>query len=245
MDDSYSSTGSDSGKDDTTTEGDDGGKTDDTGSQTSGSVSVPKSRPEAGTSGVPNKSAKIKRGPGRPPGSGTKNNGKALKKGLMGKLKIKLGSQLPLKRPRGRPPKNKTMQQLYLIKGAAGKKIRPGPNMPKRRGPGRPKGSKTKKTSIPGEKGEKPAVTAPKKRKVSVNGDTEGMNGGTTTEGAEEKEGELRAFWRPPSDSKPLLDTVFITDVTSNMLTITVRESTTDKGFFKAREPLPEEPVSS
>jgi len=260
-DGSGSGSGSESSKEGTiTTEGDDGGKTDETGSQTSDGVSSTKSRPESVPGEMSSKTAKVgggKRGPGRPPGSGTKNpTGKSSKKGssLMGKLKIRLGgkSQSHLKRPRGRPPKNKTMQQLYRDIGAGGKKIRPG-ILPQRRGPGRPKGSKTKpkpQIQLSGAPGDKPAdkpstgPTAPKKRKLSVNGDAEGVNGGA--EGKGEGEEELRAFWRPPADTKPLLDTVFITDVTSNMLTITIRESTTDKGFFKPREePQPDEPVTS
>ena len=47
---------------------------------------------------------------------------------------------------------------------------------------------------------------------------------------------EVRAFWKPPPEAKPLLDQVFITDVTSGSLTITIRESTSDAGFFKQRE---------
>lgn len=47
---------------------------------------------------------------------------------------------------------------------------------------------------------------------------------------------ELRTFWKPPPESKPLLDQVVITDVTAGSLTITIRESTSDVGFFKTRE---------
>ena len=34
---------------------------------------------------------------------------------------------------------------------------------------------------------------------------------------------------------KPLIDQIVITDVTSNLVTVTVRESNTDKGFFRKR----------
>lgn len=34
---------------------------------------------------------------------------------------------------------------------------------------------------------------------------------------------------------RPLIDQIFITDVTSNLVTVTVRESYTDKGFFRKR----------
>lgn len=51
-------------------------------------------------------------------------------------------------------------------------------------------------------------------------------------------EEDSRAFWTPPPETKAVLDKVMITDVTSNMLTITVRESSTDTGFFKTA-PIP------
>ena len=45
-----------------------------------------------------------------------------------------------------------------------------------------------------------------------------------------------RTFWRPPEEARPMLDQVFITDVTANRVTVTVRESHTDTGFFRKRE---------
>jgi len=41
-------------------------------------------------------------------------------------------------------------------------------------------------------------------------------------------------FWRPPTDadSRRVLDQISITDVTANALTVTIRESTTQAGFF-------------
>lgn len=47
---------------------------------------------------------------------------------------------------------------------------------------------------------------------------------------------ETRTFWRPPEEVRPILDQVFITDVTANRVTVTVRESHTDTGFFRKRE---------
>ncbi|MEE6527236.1 hypothetical protein FKM82_028469, partial [Ascaphus truei] len=38
--------------------------------------------------------------------------------------------------------------------------------------------------------------------------------------------------WRPPKDN---LEKVVVTDVTSNFLTVTIKESSTDQGFFKAK----------
>lgn len=47
---------------------------------------------------------------------------------------------------------------------------------------------------------------------------------------------DTRTFWRPPEEARPILDQVFITDVTANRVTVTVRESHTDTGFFRKRE---------
>ena len=47
---------------------------------------------------------------------------------------------------------------------------------------------------------------------------------------------DMRTFWRPPEEARPILDQVFITDVTANRVTVTVRESHTDTGFFRKRE---------
>ncbi len=47
---------------------------------------------------------------------------------------------------------------------------------------------------------------------------------------------EVRAFWKPPAETKPLLDQVSITDVTTGSLTITIRESASEVGFFRSRE---------
>ena len=43
-----------------------------------------------------------------------------------------------------------------------------------------------------------------------------------------------QTFWRPPTDaeSRRVLDQISITDITANALTVTVRESTTQDGFF-------------
>jgi hypothetical protein len=53
-----------------------------------------------------------------------------------------------------------------------------------------------------------------------------------------------RIFWQPPPDSVNLWNKVFVTDVTANMITVTFRESTTDKGFFRPRENEDETNVS-
>ena len=44
---------------------------------------------------------------------------------------------------------------------------------------------------------------------------------------------EMKAFWRPAPTAKPLLDNVLITDVSSNSLTVTIRECSTPAGFFR------------
>lgn len=45
---------------------------------------------------------------------------------------------------------------------------------------------------------------------------------------------EKRHYWVPSPEAKELLDKVCITDVTSDLVTVTVKECTTDKGFFTA-----------
>jgi len=44
-----------------------------------------------------------------------------------------------------------------------------------------------------------------------------------------------QTFWRPPTDaeSRHVLDQISITDVTANALTVTIRESATQDGFFR------------
>ena len=48
--------------------------------------------------------------------------------------------------------------------------------------------------------------------------------------GGEEQKSKDCTCWR-----KPLIDQIFITDVTMNLVTVTVRECYTDKGFFRKR----------
>ncbi|XP_033739633.1 LOW QUALITY PROTEIN: chromobox protein homolog 8-like [Pecten maximus] len=47
---------------------------------------------------------------------------------------------------------------------------------------------------------------------------------------------EQRDYWRPPSDVKTMLDHVMVTDVTTTGGTITVRESSSNSGFFQERD---------
>ena len=50
---------------------------------------------------------------------------------------------------------------------------------------------------------------------------------------------DMKDYWRPPTDVKFLLDNVMITDVTMDEgegLSITIRESTSDVGFFHERD---------
>lgn len=58
---------------------------------------------------------------------------------------------------------------------------------------------------------------------------TENNQTDTNAEGENENPEDCTC-WR-----RPLLDQIFITDVTSNLVTVTVRESYTDKGFFRKR----------
>lgn len=52
----------------------------------------------------------------------------------------------------------------------------------------------------------------------------------------ENKEVEVKNYWCPPADVKPVIDNVFITDVTTDAVTITFRESTAEDGFFRKRD---------
>lgn len=45
-----------------------------------------------------------------------------------------------------------------------------------------------------------------------------------------------RTVWKLPDKSKLLLDKVCITDVTANAFTVTVRESSTQDGFFRSQD---------
>lgn len=49
------------------------------------------------------------------------------------------------------------------------------------------------------------------------------------------KRSSKQIFWRPPTDadSRRVLDQISITDVTANALTVTIRESATQDGFFR------------
>ena len=50
------------------------------------------------------------------------------------------------------------------------------------------------------------------------------------------KKSSKQTFWRPPTDadSRRVLDQISITDITANALTVTVRESATQDGFFRS-----------
>ena len=64
------------------------------------------------------------------------------------------------------------------------------------------------------------------------------MEGSGRNESFEEDKGikkSKQTFWRPPTDadSRRVLDQISITDVTANALTVTIRESATQDGFFR------------
>ncbi|XP_074649366.1 uncharacterized protein LOC141904638 [Tubulanus polymorphus] len=56
---------------------------------------------------------------------------------------------------------------------------------------------------------------------------------------------DSRIYWSPPANIKPLLDSVSITDVTTNNMTVTIKECTTDWGFFRSRTTENHSSVSS
>ncbi|XP_071129896.1 chromobox protein homolog 8-like isoform X1 [Mytilus edulis] len=51
-----------------------------------------------------------------------------------------------------------------------------------------------------------------------------------------QKSMEIKNYWTPPTSIKSVLDQVKITDVTSADATITIREATSEDGFFKNRD---------
>ena len=61
------------------------------------------------------------------------------------------------------------------------------------------------------------------------------QNGSTVVEKEPEVKDD-RSFWKPPVKPKPVLEQVFITDVTSDRLTVTVRECNSESGFFQSRD---------
>ena len=60
-----------------------------------------------------------------------------------------------------------------------------------------------------------------------------GVNGHTDSL---QVETNSRTVWKLPDKSKLLLDKVCITDVTANAFTVTVRESSTQDGFFRSQD---------
>ena len=76
-----------------------------------------------------------------------------------------------------------------------------------------------------------PAKISPKPTKIESPKDAEERQSEIGVESVDRKDNnEACTCWR-----KPLIDQIFITDVTSNLVTVTVRECYTDKGFFRKR----------
>lgn len=116
-----------------------------------------------------------------------------------------------------------------------------------RRMRGRPKGSKNKVKAWPW-------VGAKQSKKNKQNSfplatETFEVDNFTSTEWPEVEDSDRResleddrnskkskqTFWRPPTDadSRRVLDQISITDITANALTVTIRESATQDGFFR------------
>lgn len=64
----------------------------------------------------------------------------------------------------------------------------------------------------------------------------------TTTAAAAAPTADCGSVWLPPLGVRSLLDKVCITDVTANTLTVTIRECTTDEGFFSLTTLVASEP---
>lgn len=113
---------------------------------------------------------------------------------------------------------------------------------------GRPKGSKNKVKKWPW----RAAKQLDKNKQISFQLTTDTLDVGNFSardwpqiavedcdrrESLEESNGGKKSkqtFWRPPTDadSRRVLDQISITDVTANALTVTIRESATQDGFF-------------
>ena len=225
------------------------------GSVRSKTSSSPTGNSEEAAPGSADNPIKIKRGPGRPKGS--KNIPKHLKVKLKSK---KLQSQKGhKKRGPGRPPKNPAAVAAAKLKVKKSSKLAAA----KSSNLGKAGRKSTKFLVRSSDNGSQPGPSGSKKRRISSKSsavsDQNGnihkhLNGTSSDTSASNSENErdrvivegssgnappandTRAFWRPPEESRPLLDRVFITDVTANDVSITIRESTTDAGFFKKRD---------
>ncbi|KAK6171600.1 hypothetical protein SNE40_019751 [Patella caerulea] len=168
----------------------------------------------------------VKRGPGRPPKyprppgwvPPAKKNA-ALKKARKTKVKLLKSGEVKPKNPVGRPRLKDKDKKRPKLKVKVPKEIR----------------KKQNKTNYM-KNGH---------NKVQANGENSQINDKLAdrieqSEKAfakyDEKPVELKNYWSPPVSVKPVLDNVFITDVTSDSETITIRECSSDSGFFKPRE---------
>ncbi|KAK2160781.1 hypothetical protein LSH36_127g13014 [Paralvinella palmiformis] len=201
---------------------------------------------------------KIKRGPGRPPSvlkihlqSGQQKakrpRGRPPKNPLAASRKLagrRSRKRLTSGKALGRPPGSKDKKPRRKAK----ERKPTGDGSLKREdcsslsdsavGDGGPSSAKKRKDSL-GEKasGENGKVGDGSKTNGMANGSTTSTGDGShRNDGGDESRLDSRAFWTPPEETKPLLDQVFITDVTTNMVTVTVRESPTCQGFFRKRE---------
>ncbi|XP_067673035.1 chromobox protein homolog 8-like [Haliotis asinina] len=177
----------------------------------------------------------VKRGPGRPPKYPRppgwvppKPKPKHKLKGPPGRRKPQI--VVPGKRKVGRPPSAKRLkQQQYALKLAEEAKLK-------------------EKENVSGDTGirnghsgnNKPNGDAKKISDPSIyNFSDVNSNLQTPAESVKVKEKavETKSYWSPPSSIKPILDQVCITDVSlRDSITITVRECTSDSGFFRKRE---------
>ena len=145
----------------------------------------------------------------------------------------KKNHELQIKRGRGRPPKQLSLQKFSL---GAYRSTTPSstssslPDSSLKRKRGRPLGSKNK------IRDDVTALTTSLKASretFSSKTDNEVVSDGSHSLVENSKSD---AIWRIPESSRHLLDKVCITDVTANSCTITIRESSCQDGFFTSSE---------
>lgn len=183
---------------------------------------------EASTSHAsPSKTTSINHGPRLP---------SAIDNGIHQEQKIsepKKNHEFQIKRGRGRPPKQLSLQNFSLgayrstIPSSTTSSLQ-GSSLKRKRG--RPLGSKNKIRDdvaplAASSKGSKEILSSKTGNEVISDGSHLLVENSASD-----------AIWRIPESSRHLLDKVCITDVTANSCTITIRESSCQDGFFTSSE---------
>ncbi|XP_054719345.1 chromobox protein homolog 8-like [Uloborus diversus] len=126
---------------------------------------------------------------------------------------------------------------------SGGGKPQPGKNSPLARVPAPKSGGNKLGGSCPGGKADSPANHSDQENNSSESGKVAAVVSPSLGNLLQPKNGNSRplALWGPEPPEKwhrlnPVVDQILITDVTANLVTVTVRECWTDRGFFRDRE---------